>query len=316
MPDLQTMTVSEWQKRLSDTFTVNGLVGGSLLAVHNSEDAAGNYLVNTFRGQNVLLDSFQGFFIDTLTLANEQIKTNGWPKDRINYPVAMAYFFNLFRRCRACEILYLKGYPLDAYALMRDIKDRTFMLSGVAHNLITFSGIIGAPATPQPDPKQYKKQSTKNRKDAEHRVTNRVMGTTSGLSVNDQDNLKVWDEFFNYEVHGGGVSLTQELSAISKGRVLQIGPTVNKDAFVMYMNRSAELGWLIARVLPYLQLSERGFGKTWEGKRQVLDDSFRYMLEGFSNLGKQLGPSFIAMVDTRFVFKQPFYYFEADGSTP
>jgi hypothetical protein len=43
------MTVSEWQKRLSDTFTVNGLVGGSLPGVHSAEDAAGNYLVNTFR---------------------------------------------------------------------------------------------------------------------------------------------------------------------------------------------------------------------------------------------------------------------------
>jgi hypothetical protein len=38
------------------------------------------------------------------------------------------------------------------------------------------------------------------------------------------------------------------------------------------------------------------------------------MLEGFSNLGKRLGASFITMIDTKFVFKQPFYYFEADGS--
>ena len=308
------MTVAEWQKRLADTFTVNGLVGGSLLRVHNSEDAAGNYLVRTFRGQNVLLDSFQSFFIDTLTLANEQLKANGWPKNRINYPVALASFFNLFRRCRACEVLYLKGYPLDAYALMRDIKDSIFMVAGVAHNTITFSGIIGAPATPLTDPKEYKKQSTKNRKVAEHRITNRLMGKTSGLSIGDQENLKAWDEFFNYEVHGGGLSLTQELTAISKGRVLQIGPTVTKDAYVMYMNRSAELGWLIVRVLPLLQVSEGVFGGEWEEKRKVLDGSFRYMLESFSNLGKALGPSFIAMVDTRFIFKQPFYYFEADGT--
>jgi len=310
----QRVTIGEWQKRLADTFTVDGLIGGSLQRVFDAEDAAGNYLVNTFRGQNILLDSFQSFFIDTLTLANEKIKTNGWPKGRINYPVALAYFFNLFRRCRACEILYMKGYPLDAYALMRDIKDRTFMLAGVAHNMITFSGIIGAPATTLTDPMEYKKQTTKNRKDAEHRITNGLMGKTSGLPVNHQGNLKIWDEFFNYEVHGGGVSLGQELSAISKGRIPQIGPSVNQDAFVMYMNRSAELGWLIVRVFPFLQLLEEAFGKEWEGRRQVLDDSFRYMLEGFNNLGKQLGPSFIAMVDTKFVFKQPFYYFEADGS--
>jgi hypothetical protein len=139
------MTTNEWQKRLSDTFTVNGLIGGELLTVHEAEDATGNHLINTFKGQNVLLDSFQSFLIETLTLANGQIVANGWPKDRLNYPVGMAAFFNLFRRFRACEILYIKGYPLDGYTLMRDIKDRAFMFAGAAHNLITFSRIIGAP---------------------------------------------------------------------------------------------------------------------------------------------------------------------------
>jgi len=154
-------TDAEWQRRLGDTFTVNGLIGGSLVAVHNAEDAAGLHLVNTFKGQNVLLDSFQGFFIDTLTIAMDKIRTDGWPQDRLNYPVALVSFCNLFRRCRACEVLYLKGYPLDAYALMRDIKDRAFMLSGVAHNMITFSALIGAPATPVSDENEYKKQTTR-----------------------------------------------------------------------------------------------------------------------------------------------------------
>ena len=310
----QRITVEEWQKRLADTFTVKGLIGGSLQPIFRAEDAAGSYLVNTFRGQNVLLDAFQSFFVETLTFANNQITTNGWPKDRIHYPVALASFFNLFRRCRACEILYMKGYPLDAYALMRDIKDRTFMLAGVAHNMTTFPRVIGAPATSLKDPKEYKRQSTKIRKKAEHRITNRLMGETSGLPTDHQKHLKVWDDFFNYEVHGGGVSLTQELSAMSKGKIPQIGPSVHRDAFVIYMNRSAELSWLIVRVLPFLQLSKESFGSDWEHKRQVLDDSFRFMVEGLGNLGKQIAPAFITMIDTRFFFNQPFYYFEADGS--
>jgi len=308
------MTVGEWQKRLADTFTVNGLVGGSLLTIHDSEDAASNYLVGTFRGQNVLLDSFQSFFIDTLMLTNRQIASGGWPKNRINYPVAVVAFFNLFRRFRACEILYIKGYPLDAYALMRDIKDRAFMLAGVARNMVTFSGIIGAPASCVTDPKEYKKQSTKNRKDAEHRVMHGLMGTTSGLSTDVQEDLKRWDDFFHLEMHGASVSLSQELGEITKGKTLQIGPSVVQDAYVMYINRSSELGWMITRLLPFLQVSEDAFGKDWQHKRQVLDDSFRYMLEGFGNLGKRLGVSFTTMIDAKFLFKQPFYYFEADGS--
>src|SRR5262245_49612777 len=133
------MTIAEWQQRLADTFTVNGLIGGSLQDVFDAENAVGGHLTETYQGQNVLLDSFHGFFIDTLTMAAEQIKKEGWPKDCSNYPVALVSFFNLFRRSRACEVLYFKGYPLDAYALTRDIKDRVFMLAGVAHNIATFS---------------------------------------------------------------------------------------------------------------------------------------------------------------------------------
>ena len=239
---------------------------------------------------------------------------NGWPKDRLNYPVAVVSFSNLFRRCRACEVLYGKGYPLDAYALMRDIKDRAFMLAGVAHNMIAFSEIIGAPRTVLSDPHEFKKQTTKNRKDTEHRITNGLMGRTSGLSADVQEDLKQWDDFFHFEMHGGSVSLTQELLELSKGRIPQIGPSVVKDAYIMYINRSSELGWMIMRLLPFLQVSEDAFGEVWKHKRQVLDDSFRYMLEGLSNLGKRLGLSFIKMVDTKFLFKQPFFYFEADGS--
>jgi hypothetical protein len=309
------MTVAEWQKRLADTFTVNGLVGGNLVGVQGCEDAAGNHLIKTFRGQAVLLDSFQSFFVETLKLANQQV-ASGWPQDQPHYSVTHIFFFNLFRRCRACEILYGKGYPLDAYALMRDIKDRAFMLAGVAHNMITFSGIVGAPATPISDPKKYKKETTKNRREAEHRITNRLMGERSGLPIKVQEDLRIWDDLFHSEVHGAGLSLTQELKGLVDRRIPQIGPSVFQEAYLMYINRSSELGWMLVRMMPYLQLSEEGFGTEWEAKRKILDESFRYVLEDFSSVRKEFGASFMTLVDTKFVFKRPFYYFEADGTSP
>ena len=39
------------------------------------------------------------------------------------------------------------------------------------------------------------------------------------------------------------------------------------------------------------------------------------MVQQFEVAGKRFGPSFITMLDTNFLFKQPFYYFEADGSS-
>lgn len=82
----------------------------------------------------------------------------------------------------------------------------------------------------------------------------------------------------------------------------------------MYINRSSELGWMVTRLLPYLQVTENAFGDEWRRTREILEDSFRYMVESLGNLGKRQGASFIAMMDDKFAFEQPFYYFDADGS--
>jgi hypothetical protein len=308
------MSVDEWHKRLADTFKVNGLVGGHLRIVHDAEDKVGNYLVSQFRGQDALLCSFQSFFIETLMLANRDINARGWPKNAPNYTVTLAAFFNLFRRFRACEVLYIKGYPLDAYALMRDIKDRALLMAGVARNITTFERILGLPVSDPSKPDAYGKEQTRNRKDNEHRVMHAMTGKTSGLPGDVQDDLKRWDDMFHLEMHGGTYSLMQELGELQKSKMLQIGPSVVQDAYIMYVNRSSELGWMATRLLPYLQMTEHAFGGDWHKKRDIMDDSFRYMLEGLSNLGKRLGESFITMMDDKFAFKQPFYYFEADGS--
>lgn len=160
-------TTEQWTKQMRDNFTVNHVVGGSVEPIFRAEDGAATYLANTYYGQSVLVDSFQGFFVETLNLAKPQLVSNGHRKD---FALALVYFSNLFRRFRACEILFGRGYPLDGYALMRDIKDRTFMLAGVAHNIITFAGVFGTPSTAIPDAVKHKKTSTRNRKDAEQRI--------------------------------------------------------------------------------------------------------------------------------------------------
>ena len=307
------MSVEEWHKRLADTFKVNGLVGGHLRIIHEAEDNVSNYLITNFRGQDALLCSFQSFFIETLLLANQQVKMRGWPKNAPNYAVSLVAFFNLFRRFRACEILYLKGYPLDGYALMRDIKDRAFQFAGVARNITTFPRVLGLPATQASDP-SYRQKTTRNRKENEQRVMHAMTGKTSGLADDVQEDLKAWDDMFHLELHGGTFSLMTELQQLKEGNALQIGPSVVQNAYVMYINRSSELGWMVTRLLPYVQMSENAFGDEWHKKREILDDSFRYMLESLDSLGKRLGASFITMMDDKFAFKQPFYYSEADGS--
>src|ERR1035441_5161548 len=97
-----------------------------------------------------------------------------------NYPLAFAHFRTLFRRYGACEVLFYRGYPLDGYSLLRDIKDRTFLLAGVAHNMTTFPDSMGE-LPPLSDKREWKRKSTRARKDAEHRISRRLSGVDSGL---------------------------------------------------------------------------------------------------------------------------------------
>lgn len=309
------MTVTEWQKRLSDNFSEGGIIGGNLLPIFQTEDQIGtHFLVDTFKGHDALINSFMGFFAGTLRVARLSIGEHGWPDGKANYALVLAYFLHLFRRFRAAEILSQKGYPLDGYALMRDIKDRTIALGAIAQNFTTILKVLGTLEQPLPQDGDYGKKSLRKRKDEENRVSRRIVGPESGLAPDVQKTLKQWDDFFHLEVHGGIVSFMQEIAGFQKGTGSFIGPTHNQDAYVIYMNRASEIGWLITRLLPYLQAPQSAFGRDWEMKRMILDESFRYVAEDMIAIGKHIGEAFIALVDSKFSFNQPFHYFEADGS--
>jgi len=305
------MTTDEWQKRLEDTFTVNGLIGGHLIEVHERERRIGTQLVNAFRGQNVLIDSFQSFFVETLNLVLEEIAEQGWPKSE-NYALTFAYFNTIFRRYRAAEVLYYSGYPLEGYSLFRDIKDRALLLCGVLHSVTTLPHVMGMLPVFDDTPEGHKK-ATRVRKDEENRITKLICGTDSGLPPSVAAELKFWDDLFHYELHGARLSIAHELALLRGGMTNRVGPTFHQQAFTVYMNRAAELGWLILRLMPYLQMSNRAFGEEWHRKHEVLDDSFRRMVQSLSNLGKPIGDAFVTLVETKFSFGPDLKYFDPDG---
>ncbi|MFH1934636.1 MAG: hypothetical protein ABIN18_24090 [Pseudomonadota bacterium] len=137
------MDVAEWQKRLEDNFSFRGRIDRNLLEVYKMEKAYGEYLNNTFHGQRVLINSFQDYFVETIHCALDWVNQNGWPDKCKNYPVILLYYVTMFKSFRACENLLRTGYPLDGYALMRDLKDRSIFLVGIAHNIVSFPSMQG-----------------------------------------------------------------------------------------------------------------------------------------------------------------------------
>lgn len=307
--------VTEWQERLEENFTVKGVVGGNLLPIFDQEKACGEYFANTFHGQCVLMDSFQGFYVETIRNVRDWVSANGWPKDCEYYALILVSYVIAFRSFRACENLLLKGYPLDGYALLRDLKDRCIFFAGIAHNKTTFPALLGQKGIKSPteeDLPQIKKQRRKEEK----RILNLMIRKNSGLPDDIIAELRRWEQLFHEEVHGSKMSFTKELLDWVQGKAaLSLGPTPKEDSMAMYMNRACEVAWLLVRLLPYLQPEKNAFGDIWREKQQILDDSFWYMQQGLSRLGKKIGDAFIRFVEEKFNFSDPFFYFEADGTS-
>ena len=308
------MDVAEWQERLEKHFTVNDLVGGNLSEVIDLEHAYGQYFIDNFHGQSVLIDSFQSFYIETLRRTLKWVAENGWPKECETYSAMFLYFVVLFRRFRACEILLLKGYPLDGYSLLRNLKDSTILLAGIAHNMTTFTSILGK-ADPGTLTDEYWKKMKNDRKDEERRVLSRMIRKDSGLPTEVIAELEIWEQLFHEEVHGSKLTFSIEMKEWIRGETpLSIGPSPRELSTALYMNRTTEIAWLLVRLLPYLQPVEKAFGNEWHRKHQILDDSFRYASQELSKSGKNIGDAFIKFVDEKFFFRTPFYYVEANGS--
>ena len=139
------------------------------------EQACTNYFVRSFHGQSILIDSLQSFFIETLQRGLKWVADNGWPINCPSYASICVYYLIMFRRFRACEILLLKGYPFDGYALLRCLKDQAIIMAGIAYNLTTLTSVFGAVDIQGLSEDNFK-LVTKLRKQEEKKIWKKLLG--------------------------------------------------------------------------------------------------------------------------------------------
>lgn len=310
------MNVSEWQRRLESTFSKNGIIGSKLVDIINQESEYGNYVINTFHGYGVLQDSFFDFFIETLQRANQFGRKHGIPKEAPYYNITFLTQLTNFRNFRAAENLLLKGYPLDGYALLRDLKDRAIFQAAIMKDITTFKKLRGhdiletAKGNLSSDSDLYKKAKNQQ-KSQERRILNLFLGEKSGFDTDTMNELNRWGRMFHEEVHGSQFTFTIEGGDWLRGKSpISIGPLPNTRAIAMYLNRSHEIGWMILRTLPVLQLEPNALGDEWSSKWHVLDDSFRYAITSFAKTGKKIGDAILKLIETKFNFDPTYVYKE------
>lgn len=303
------MDVGDWQKRLEETFSVDGIVGRRLQYILDAEVNYGVHIANTYHGHLFLINSFFDFYIETIKKTLEWVKKNGWPKMPY-YSYTVLYYVNNFKSFRATDIMFMHGYPFEGYSLLRDLKDRAIYLSAVIHKITNFSLLSGEEGV-QTVSQDTMEQIIKNRKKEEKKVHDLIIGKKSNLPPDIFDELVIWEKLFHEQVHGAKLTFTSTwFDWIKRGRPLHVEPIPTEDDIAMYVNRASEIGWLILRTFPFLQLEVNAFGKDWKAKYIILDESFEIMIRGLEKMGKKIATAFIYFIKNKFVYPDNLHYSE------
>lgn len=249
----------------------------------------------------MLTDSLLEFYGETLDEQRQYCIYKGWPKDEPEYPRCLLMYLTMFRTLRATEVLSVSGYTMPGYALQRSLTDQIFILWAAATKMATFDVLFGYPDFPS-DPPPTPEVQTRNRFKIERQIRDKLIGKSSDLSESSKVELLVWERLFNMEIHRGILSSTRMMSELMKGRGFALGPATDDVAEAMFLNRSLETNWMIHRLLPYMRRKECAANAEWAKKWQVLDESFKFMMDGFVALGKKIGPAFVEVISTKFNF--------------
>lgn len=280
------LTVAEWQTRLETTFLSPA---NELQAVRRQEGTAAEELRSELRGHWALADAFHEFFGATLRRA---LSSNRNAVGGREWWLFFLEFLTAFRNWRAAERIFRNGYPLAGFVLLRDLKDRAIVLCGVGREIATLHRALGHEAA-EGQASEIMEEVKELRKREEWRIRDLILGTKSGLSQTTIKELRDWQEMFHTEVHGARLSQTDFLPFLKGEQPLQFGPQLRELSGATYTNRAAEVGWMWTTLFPLLQVEE-GFGNQWSSEWQVLEDSFRYMVETLKELEK---PGLNALVD-------------------
>jgi hypothetical protein len=304
--------IKEWQNKLLAKFSNNGAPGGPLLSrAIETEANTGAEFLEKWYGHRVLTDSFMEFFGETLLSQWTFNNSKGWPQNEPHYAPCLVLYLTVYRSIRSSEVLSANGYVLGAYAVQRAIKDQLMILGAAANSFADFDELFGWKGIEGKDWQGAEQaQVVKNRQKIESKVRERIIGKHSDLSDDSKTELEKWNRLFNWEVHRAHFSYMRELGrlCVDKNLAFQLGPHPDDLAAAMFLNRSMELNWIALRLLPFARRAETPHSDDWDAKWILLDESFKFMFDGFGELGKKIAPAYYEMLQAKFKFDLETYF--------
>ena len=208
------------------------------------------------------------------------------------------------------EILASHGYVLRAYAIQRSIKDQIWILCAAANKMASFGELFGWNGMGVKWSQEDKDRVLKKRVQTEKIIQAKLSGEESGLSERARKELLHWERLFNWEAHRGLFSFLRASDQLinQKKCDLVLGPCQDDLSDGMFLNRSMELNWLTLRLLPFMRRSDTPLNEDWSDRWNLMEASFQFTFNGFSELGKAIAPAFEALMNAKFKFNTGTYY--------
>ena len=293
------LTPAEFEKRLEAVSLDE--VGVPYGRVHLIHDAQADYgmAVSKYSGYLALSDAFKSFVLETVELINSYSRPKVKTPLSDQYALFVPHVTHAFQSLCGAEHSGTYGYPYQAYSVLRNTFDNVIMTSAVLQGLTDFYTMLGVIPDLPFDPVAMKKL----RKKVEFDVRGRMTGNQSGLSAMTLAELEKWDALFDFEVHGGRLSLAAGMDWLQGNAALPIVPKFDEKQFSMFLNRYCEIGWMLHRLLPAMQPPEALLPAQWASKWRIIDESFELTSNQLAQqVGKAIGAAIVELVNKKFPF--------------
>lgn len=292
------MTGAEFQERLDVAFHYEGVKYGRLALVEKSE-VEYKIASSQFGGHVALSHAFKSVFLESIELLNTYCRPRVKTPLSEHYPQFLPRMSNSFHTLCGAECAAVNGYSSPAFTTLRNVFDDVVLVSAALQKVTDFYRIEGINPTEKFDPNTF----TRNRKNEERRVRPLMTGSGSGLDSAVITELDKLNQLFDFEVHGGRLSLANSIKFMKGAESLQVLPQFNPKTFALFMNRFTEVSWAVHRLVPAVQPPEAPMPKEWADRWALVDNSFEIAVRSLSDeLGMKVGDAYAEFINAKFPF--------------
>ncbi|MBS0251583.1 MAG: hypothetical protein JSR78_11040, partial [Proteobacteria bacterium] len=221
------------------------------------------------------------------------------PRDAEHYLIFVPRLAQCFRTLCGAERISLRGYPYEGYTLLRNAFDSLVLLSAALQGVADFYSVEGLHPNGSFDPIKTKKL----RKATERNVAKMMTGEESNLSTSARSEFAKLNDMYDWETHGGRLSLTQAIDWMKGQSSLSVVPEFSEKSVALFFNRYSEVGWMAHRLLPCLRPKGTDTNEKWNEKWRTIDDAFSaHVMSLTTQLKKPVGAAVAEFINAKFAF--------------